>query len=160
MSEPQRRIRTSAKAVVVVEGRILVTRNRTPDDEGSDWFIFPGGGQRPGETLHDTVVREVREETGIEVLPARLLWVRELNVQPMPDWPFDPRDQPLEFMFASTLVADHGDAHEADQFQVGVEWLPVADLAARRFYPASTLPHLGTYLANGDSGPVYLGVAG
>ncbi len=152
-----RRIRPSAKAVVVVDHRLLVTRNRTPGDAGSDWYIFPGGGQQPGETLHTTLVREVREETGIEVKPGRLLWVRELNVVPQPDWPFDPRDQPIEFMFEAEFVQDHGDAHEEDQHQIGVEWVEPGKLSQLRFYPAAAIPSLLAYLSGDGSGPVYLG---
>ncbi len=155
--DPHRRLRPSAKAVVVVDGRLLVTRNRTPDDDGPDWYIFPGGGQEPGETLHAALVREVREETGIEVRPGELLWVRELNVVPQPDWPFDPRDQPLEFMFEATFTRDHGDAHEADRYQTAVEWLTIDEIADVRFYPTAVVPALRDHLSGGGSGPVYLG---
>jgi len=152
-----RRLRPSAKAVVVVDDRLLVTRNRTPGDSAPDWYIFPGGGQEPGETLHTAMVREVREETGIEVRPGELLWVRELNVVPQADWPFDPRDQPLEFMFEAEFVHDHGDADEVDQHQIAVEWVALGEMADLRFYPAAVVSSLLTHLGGGGSGPVYLG---
>jgi 8-oxo-dGTP pyrophosphatase MutT (NUDIX family) len=152
-----KRFRPSAKGVVVVDGRLLVTRNQTPADPGPDWYIFPGGGQNLGETLEATLVREVREETGIEVVPGPLLWVRELIVALRPDWPFDPGDHVLEFMFAATHVADHGDAHQEDRYQVGVEWVGADDLADLRFYPAAVVPSLREYLDGGSPGPVYLG---
>jgi 8-oxo-dGTP pyrophosphatase MutT (NUDIX family) len=129
-----RRLRPSAKAVVVVEHRLLVTRNRTPGDTGPDWYIFPGGGQQPGETLHTTLVREVREETG-----------------------FDPRDQPIEFMFEAEFLQDHGDPHEEDQHQIGVEWVEPVKVPRLRFYPAAAIPSLLAYLSGDGSGPVYLG---
>lgn len=153
----ERRLRPSAKAIVVVDHRLLVTRNRTPGDAGPDWYIFPGGGQQPGETLHTALVREVREETGIEVRPGRLLWVRELNVVPQPDWPFDCRDQPIEFMFETDFVHDHGDPHEVDDYQVGVEWVEPVKLPQLRFYPAAMIPSLLAHLSGNGSGPVYLG---
>lgn len=155
-----RRLRPSAKAVVIVDGTVLVTRNRTPGENRPDWFILPGGGQHPGENLHEALVREVREETGIEVTPGRLLWVRELNVVPHVDWPFDPRDHCIEFMFDAEFVADHGDAHEADQYQVSVEWLTPADLFELRFYPTAILPSLAA-LVDGDPPELeYLGDVG
>jgi 8-oxo-dGTP pyrophosphatase MutT (NUDIX family) len=155
--QSDRRLRPSAKAVVVVDGRVLVTRNRTPGDTGGDWYIFPGGGQEPGETLEAALVREVREETGIEVEPGPLLWVRELNVTPHPDWPFDPRDHCLEFMFSATYVASHGDAHEEDQYQIGTEWLDPAELDSKRFYPKAAMPYLVSHIEGVAEGPVYLG---
>lgn len=152
-----RRLRPSAKAVVVRDGRVLVTRNRTPGDQRPDWHIFPGGGQQPGETLDRTLVREVREETGIEVTAGPLLWVRELNVVPHPAWPFDPRDHCIEFMFTARFVEDHGDAHEQDQYQLAVEWLTPAELGERRFYPAAVLPALAAYVAGDPVHTEYLG---
>jgi ADP-ribose pyrophosphatase YjhB (NUDIX family) len=36
---------------------------------------FPSGAMEPGERITDTVVREVREETGLEVEPTMLIGV-------------------------------------------------------------------------------------
>lgn len=156
MSVPER-FRPSAKAVVVHQGRLLTTRNRTPGDFGPDWHIFPGGGQRPGETLEVTLVREVREETGIEVRPGRLLWVRELIVALREDPPFDPADHAIEFMFAADFVADHGDAHEVDRYQQAVEWVSPEAIPGLRFYPATVVPALLAHLAGTAPDSIYLG---
>ena len=91
---------------VVADGRLLVTRNRTPADPGGDWYILPGGGQHLGETLEATLVREVREETGVEVIPGPLLWIRELIVALRPDWPFDPGDRVLDFFAGSGTTGE------------------------------------------------------
>lgn len=157
MTRRAERFRPSAKAVVVVDGRLLVTRNRTPGDDRGDWFILPGGGQHPGETLDAALTREVREETGIEVHPGPLLWVRELIVARREDVPFDPAEHALELMFAAELVADHGDPSEADAYQQAVEWITGDELDGLRFYPAAVVPSLRSYLVGGPPGPVYLG---
>jgi len=61
----------AASAVVTDEsGRILLQRRR---DSGS-WSI-PGGAMEIGETLRQTVVREVREESGLTVEPTRLVGI-------------------------------------------------------------------------------------
>ncbi|MBI5156710.1 MAG: NUDIX domain-containing protein [Acidimicrobiia bacterium] len=158
MSIPRsERFRPSAKAVVVRHGLLLTTRNRTPGDHRPDWYILPGGGQIPGETLDVALVREVREETGIEIVPGPLVWVRELIVALRADWPFDPGDHALEFMFAAEFVADHGDPSEADLYQQSVEWISPETLSTLRFYPATLVPALQSYLRGGPPGPVYLG---
>lgn len=151
------RFRPSAKAVVVRDGRLLTTRNRTPGDGRPDWYILPGGGQVPGETLDAALVREVREETGIEVVPGALLWVRELIVALREDPPFDPAEHALEFMFAAEFIADHGDPSEADLYQQAVEWITPEALSGLRFYPATLVPSLQSYLRGGPTGVVYLG---
>jgi ADP-ribose pyrophosphatase YjhB (NUDIX family) len=38
-------------------------------------WVFPGGFIKPKETVKQAIVREVREETGLEVLPTKLIGV-------------------------------------------------------------------------------------
>ena len=53
-----------AGAVVVREGAILLVRS-TYGWSAGHWLI-PNGSQRPGETLADCALRELREEAGLE----------------------------------------------------------------------------------------------
>ena len=53
--------RTAVRGIVRRDGRYLVIYSKYGD------YKFPGGGQKDGERLLDTLVREVREETGYEV---------------------------------------------------------------------------------------------
>lgn len=41
------------------------------DQSWADGWIAPGGTLQPGESLAETCVREIREETGVEVTPIR-----------------------------------------------------------------------------------------
>ena len=52
-------------------GRILLLRR----GDGDDLWSFPGGAMDPGERAAETVVREVREEIGLEVEPVALIGV-------------------------------------------------------------------------------------
>ena len=63
-------IRPSVAAVVLTEAGVLLQRR---DDNGL-WGL-PGGGVEPGESVRAAVIREVREETGLEVEPVRLIGV-------------------------------------------------------------------------------------
>ncbi len=56
------------------DGRVLLLRHRLWPPEGQ--WGFPCGFARRGEQFGDTIVREVREETGLTVTPGRLLEVR------------------------------------------------------------------------------------
>jgi ADP-ribose pyrophosphatase YjhB (NUDIX family) len=58
--------------VVVEDGRILLLNQDT--DAGRSWSL-PGGKLEAGETLAQALVREMKEETGLDVLPGRLLYV-------------------------------------------------------------------------------------
>jgi 8-oxo-dGTP diphosphatase len=63
--------RVGVGAVVVQDGRILLVRRGQEPMKGR-WSI-PGGLLELGEALQDGVVREVREETGLEVEPLELV---------------------------------------------------------------------------------------
>ena len=58
--------------VVIEDGRILLLNQDT--DAGRSWSL-PGGKVEEGETLAEALVREMREETGLDVEPGRLLYV-------------------------------------------------------------------------------------
>ena len=52
------------RVVICSDGRFVVVRNVDGDHT---WWSLPGGGLELGETLGEAAVREVREETGLEV---------------------------------------------------------------------------------------------
>ncbi len=58
-------------AVIVDHGRVLLVRRGAEPAKGR-WSI-PGGLIELGETLHEAVVREIREETGLIVEPLGLV---------------------------------------------------------------------------------------
>ncbi len=60
-------------AVIVEQGRVLLVRRANPPLKGH-WSL-PGGLLELGEGLHNAVVREVREETGLLVEPLELIEV-------------------------------------------------------------------------------------
>ncbi len=68
-----RQPRVGVGGVVVWEGRVLLARRAKPPLQGR-WTI-PGGTVELGETLHEALVREMAEETGLEVEPLEVLTV-------------------------------------------------------------------------------------
>lgn len=72
MSVPDNILPRPAVGVVVLRGaNVLLIRRKNPPRQGQ-WSI-PGGKQETGETIRQTAVREVREETGMEITLGPLL---------------------------------------------------------------------------------------
>ncbi|MGF7029574.1 ADP-ribose pyrophosphatase YjhB (NUDIX family) [Paenibacillus mucilaginosus] len=129
-------IRNSAKAVIWRGTKLLLTRNT--DGRGGYFYLFPGGGQEPGEELRDAVVRECLEETGLEVEVGELLHVREYIGRNHQFAEWDSEIHQVEFYFECRLdegveVPENGP--NPDSSQVGVEWVEVQRLDSIELYP-------------------------
>lgn len=60
--------------VLIEEGRVALVRSSNPQHVPPLWWL-PGGGIDFGEAPEDTLVREFKEETGLEIHEPRLLGV-------------------------------------------------------------------------------------
>lgn len=65
----------AVSAAIFRDGRVLIVRRARPPANGL--YTLPGGGVELGETLEEAVVREVREETALEVKPVGLAGYRQ-----------------------------------------------------------------------------------
>lgn len=74
-SEIRHPIHLAAVALIRRGGDLLLVHQRGPSDERAYWGL-PGGIVEPGETLIEGLIREVREEAGVEVIdPGRVAFV-------------------------------------------------------------------------------------
>jgi 8-oxo-dGTP diphosphatase len=70
--------RVVVAAAVLHEGRVLGARRSAPADLAGMWE-FPGGKVEPGESDEAALVRECREELGIEISVGRLVGIAEIG---------------------------------------------------------------------------------
>ena len=65
----------AVSAAIVRDGNVLLVRRARAPANGL--FSLPGGVVEAGETLHEAVMREIREETSIAIEPVALAGFRE-----------------------------------------------------------------------------------
>lgn len=65
----------AVSAAIFRDGRVLIVRRARAPARGL--YTLPGGGVELGETLEEAVIREVREETALEVAPVALAGYRQ-----------------------------------------------------------------------------------
>jgi ADP-ribose pyrophosphatase YjhB (NUDIX family) len=136
------RLRIAAKAILVRDGRICLVQC---EDEDGPWFMLPGGGQEPGETLDAALRRECLEEIQADVVVGPLLFVRDYIVahHEFADR-HDESEHQVELMFACELVGDGPLAPGSvpDPMQTGVAWLGLDELDRHRVYPRALAAEL------------------
>jgi 8-oxo-dGTP diphosphatase len=64
-------MRNRAAAIIIREGKLLLMRRHKP---GRDYYILPGGGVKLDESYPDACIREVKEETGLDVAGLQLVF--------------------------------------------------------------------------------------
>ena len=148
-------IDNSAKAIIIKDNNILLINNHDTHNIG-EWHCLPGGCQRPGENLVDTVKRECMEEISVVPKVGNLLFVREYVHRNHKFAHLDRNRHKIEFMFLCELddtdVPAFGE--RPDELQKQIVWVALEDLDDITIYP-SKIRELKRLL--GDESPVYWG---
>ncbi len=121
MSAPQ-----VAVGAVALHGDQLLMIRRGHGPAAGTWSV-PGGRVHHGETLHEAVVREVAEETGLRVVVDRFLgWVERI----------DDTDE-THFVILDFVVTalEPDQAVTAGDDALEAAWVPVSDLGDRTLAP-------------------------
>ncbi|MBF2056011.1 MAG: 8-oxo-dGTP diphosphatase MutT [Cyanobacterium sp. T60_A2020_053] len=65
MTYPQKRI---SVAVIIDDSHNILIDQRPPHDSMGGYWEFPGGKIEEGETPEDCVIREIKEELGVDIV--------------------------------------------------------------------------------------------
>ena len=137
-------------------GRILLFRAVLASRADSHWWELPGGGIEPGETYQQAAIREIREETGLEISAAQVgpprwrrtaTWtargIRRLQHEVV---------VPVDIDADAPPVADDGRTAEEVEEYVDARWWEVAEVlaSAERFYPGRLPDLLPAFLAGAE----------
>lgn len=136
------KVRVRASAILIHDSSLLLVRQNVPTRPGPVW-LPPGGGVQLGERASDTVIREVKEETGLEVSPLRLRFVHEF-LSP----PFHATElYHLVSLEGGTLNTGSDPEHSTqEQLILETAFIPLSDLPSIELFPE----FLGREIAEGN----------
>ena len=150
------KIRTSAKAIILHYGKVLLSKH--VDEHGCSYYILPGGGQNHYEDLESTVIRECLEEVGAKVQIIDISFVRDY-IEENHEFAGKNKDfHQVEIMFLCHILNPYKllEPTELDKSQVSSEWIPVKDIPAINLYPKVLKKLLPEYF-EGKRHSIYLG---
>lgn len=125
------------------DDRILLFLTKAPDTSGIARWITPGGGVDPGESHLDAALRELHEETGLQLESLRgPVWAHDFDVQ------WDDADHDTghaEFFTATVDQFEPSDEFWTDDERVDVEahrWWTLSELigTSEPHEPAELIP--------------------
>ena len=121
--------RIRAVAIIINNEKVLLMHRI---NSGKEYYVFPGGGVKNGETVEQAVLREVQEETSLEVKIKKLLYHHILD------------DGSEQFFYLCRYVSGEpklGDGNEArDMAESNANfynpiWCDIKDLLQLLLYP-------------------------
>ncbi len=141
----KRYIRTSAKALITRDGKILLEKKEGPNGL---YYCLPGGGQELDELLPATVEREVAEEIGVRVAVRDIAFVIEgLEGEEY---------HRIDVVFLCDYLGETGAPTLPDTTQIGADWVEIDTLYAVPLFPVK-LRRAIRNLCQGRPQNVYLG---
>jgi 8-oxo-dGTP diphosphatase len=130
MQDPASATVLVAAAIVIEQGRVLISQRKRGSHLEGAWE-FPGGKVEPGEDPRDALVRELREEVGIEVAVGDIVEVTFHRY---------PGKAVLLLFYAALRLPDSPDPEPIDV--ADVRWAARDELEDELF-PAADVPVLG-----------------
>jgi 8-oxo-dGTP diphosphatase len=123
--------RVAAYALAVRDGRVLLTRNSARGPHPGTWTL-PGGGIDHGEDPRASVVREVREETGLVCTPGEVLDVTSTHFEGTA--PSGRREDfhALQIVFDAAVEGGEPRVVESGGTTDAAAWVPLAGLGEDR----------------------------
>lgn len=133
-------------AVLLVNHKRFMANMHFPETA----WILPGGAVEPGEPLHESVMREVFEETGLRCEVGKFLFVKEL-IFPYPDTGFTPQPESHSISLGFYCRITGGalktgtdpEFSASDQLILESKWIPICELHKHTLYP----PFLAAFIA-------------
>lgn len=138
---------TSVRCLVFRGDSILVMRNI------DETHIIPGGRREDGETLEETLHREVLEETGWSIIDASMLgFIHFHHLGPKP--PNHPYHYPdfIQLVYTASALAFSPNSMIADDYEFEAHFRPITEARTVVLSPCQQL-YLGAAIEIKEGGP-------
>ena len=113
-------------SVVIIENDcVLLMRYRYGQ---TDVYNLPGGNVDKGETLTQTVVRELQEELGITIAVEKMILLGEVLLP-------EPQKDVLHGVFLAKIIAGNPTLNPQETSALEVVWKPISTLKGIAMYP-------------------------
>lgn len=144
----KRTIPTTRISVVVLnrDGEILLVRHKKGNQR---YWVLPGGRLEYGETFEECAIREVKEETGLDVEMERFLYLCEAIA---PD-----RSRHIVNIFIKAKVVGGTMKLGDEPVLAGVEFVRLEELAQMTLFPPVSDEIVESLSSNAPKGIQYLG---
>jgi ADP-ribose pyrophosphatase YjhB (NUDIX family) len=116
-------VRVRVAALAVRKEKILLARHVKSNRSA---YLLPGGGMESGETAPESLIRELREEAGVEARVGDLRYVIEARSP-------DGKRHILQLVFAVKIEGELGKS--VDPRVAECAWHPIGDLRTIRMHP-------------------------
>lgn len=117
-------IKVRAAVILMEMDKILLVKH---SKGGKDYWVLPGGGVEKGESLIEAAIREIKEETNLEIKVKKLVFISEAI-------PSDRHRHVIDFFFTGEILSGEIKMGEEDILK-DIKFFPISELSEISFYP-------------------------
>jgi 8-oxo-dGTP pyrophosphatase MutT (NUDIX family) len=115
--------RPAARVLLLDDSDRLLYLHAREGHTGRQFWVLPGGGLEGAESFAEAAIREVKEETGLNIVPGRCIWTRHH----LYEWEGRNHNQ-YEVFFVARTSCTNIEPPKRDSYIFGHKWWSLMEL--------------------------------